>query len=108
MNDKRLDASHSYRTYLGCLEGAPSRAEVIKKAKREAEDLWGKRATLVIEPSGKGMPVWTHMVWASGPAKGEDAHGSELVVIWWSEFSPDTMRVLDAVDWDKHAQDFEY
>jgi hypothetical protein len=105
-----LDASYSYRTYLGCLEGAPSRKQVIEKAKREAKDLWGERATFVIEPkeSGKHMPTWTHMVWATGPAKDNENHGSELVVIWWSEMSPDTNRVLDAVDWEKHAKDFQY
>lgn len=104
-----INASYSYRTYGGCLEGAPSRAQMIEKAKREATDLWGTRATFIIDPPNqKHLPGWTHMVWANGPEKDPENHGSELVVIWWSEFEPDTKRVLDAVDWEKHAEDFQY
>jgi hypothetical protein len=105
----RLDSSYSYRTYGGSLEGLPSRASMIEKAKREAQELWGERATFVIDPKeGRKLPEWTHMVWASGPAKDAEMDGSELVVIWWSEMSPDTNRVLDAVDWQNLAKDFQY
>jgi hypothetical protein len=105
-----IDASYSYRTYGGCLEGAPSVAVMMTAAKNRAEELWGKRASLVIDPTikGKMLPPWTHMIWAHGPEKDPDNHGSELVIIWWSEMQPDTDRVLQAVDWEKHASDFQY
>lgn len=105
-----IDASYSYHTYLGCLEGAPPAQHCIDHAKKKAKELWGERATFVIEPTVKGkmLPTWTHMVWAHGPEKNPENHGSELVIIWWSEMSPDTDRVLQAVDWEKHAKDFQY
>lgn len=105
----RLDSSYSYRTYGGAYESPPSRGQVIDKAKREAQELWGERATFVIEPKeGKRMPAWTHMVWANGPAQNAEKNdGSELVIIWWSEMQPDTDRVLTAVDWEKHATDYQ-
>ena len=106
-----IDASYSYRTYSGSLEGAsPSVTVMIESAKQEAEKLWGTRTTLVINPGVKGsrLPSWTHMIEAHGPPKNEDMHGSELIIIWWSEMQPDTDRVLQAVDWEKHASDFQY
>ncbi len=104
-----IDASYSYKTYLGCLEGIPSANSCIKEAKDRAKELWGERATLVLEPpvKGKMLPKWCHMIWATGPAADADNDGSELVVIWWSEFEPDTKRVLDAIDWEKNAKDFQ-
>lgn len=106
----QLDASYGYRTYAGCLEGIPSANSVIEEAKRTAKDMWGNRATFVIDPTikGKRLPGWTYMIWAHGPAKDSEMDGSELVVIWWSEMSPDTNRVLDAVDWEKYAKDFQH
>ena len=48
-NQLRIDASYSYRTYAGCLEGCPTAKSCIKKARGEAVSLWGERATLLIE-----------------------------------------------------------
>jgi len=105
-----IDASYSYRTYIGCLEGAPSPSVMIASIKQKAESLWGKRATFIIDPPIKDghLPTWTHLVYASGPPLSEDAHGSELCIIWWSELTPSEDRVLQAIDWEKHAQDFQY
>lgn len=105
-----IDASYSQRTYLGSLEGAPPTQVMIDHAKKQAKDMWGERATFVIDPpiKDKHLPGWVHMVWATGPEKDPENHGSELVVIWWSEMTPDTNRVLDAVDWEKYAKDFQY
>lgn len=114
-----IDASYSQTTYLGCLEGPTPIKDVIEHAKEKANDLWGSRTVLVIEPTTKSvatgrkskmdiLPKWQHMIWAHGPAKNEEMDGSELVIIWWSEMSPDTDRVLQAVDWEKHAKDFQY
>src|ERR1700722_3769215 len=97
-----IDASYSSRTYLGVLTGRPSVQHSIDQAKRQAKELWGERPTLVIDPTikGKRLPEWVHMVWARGPEKDPDNHGSHLVIIWWSEMQPDTDRVLAAVDWE--------
>jgi hypothetical protein len=105
-----IDASYSYRTYLGCLEGIPSPQACKDMALREANKMWGERATFLIEPDIKGdhMPKWTHMVWTSGPAKDkENNDGSELCIIWFSEMGPDTDRVLNVIDWEKYSQDYQ-
>jgi hypothetical protein len=106
----QIDASYSYRTYGGVLEGIPSPKQMIAKAEQEAKDLWGERKTLVLEPTVKGgrLATWTHMVWfsSSEPVQDDQAHGSELCIIWWSEFAPDTDRVLQAIDWRTNAQDY--
>ena len=113
-----IDASYSQATYLGCLEGPPPVEHTIQGAETKAKELWGSRAVYVIEPTiktvtgGSGkiklLPKWQHMIWAHGPAKNEEMDGSELVVIWWSEMSPDTDRVLQVVDWERYAKDFGY
>ena len=105
----RIDASYSTRSYAGVLEGLPAANTMISSAKEQAEELWGKRATLVMDPpiKNKRVPTWTHMIWASGPALNDEDHGTELVIIWWSEFEPDTKRVLDAIDWEKNAKGFQ-
>jgi hypothetical protein len=109
-NDLTVDASYSYRTYLGSLEGAPSVAVMIESAKQQVKKLWGERTIFLIDPivKGKFLPRWTHILWATGPAKDEEMHGSELVILWYSELPPETDRVLSAVDWEKHAKDFQY
>lgn len=43
-----INASYSYRTYSGCLEGVPSPAVMIAAAKDQSENLFGKRPILVI------------------------------------------------------------
>lgn len=105
-----IDASYSSKTYLGSLEGVPSANKMIQSYKDKAKELWGERATLVLDPpiKGKMLPTWVHMIWATGPALNDEDHGTELVVIWWSEFAPETKRVLDAIDWEKHAKGFQY
>jgi hypothetical protein len=82
---------------------------MIEKAKQQAKELWGNRATLVIEPTikGKMLPTWNHMVWATGPAL-KNGDGSELVIIWWGELGTDSERVLQSVDWEKNAKDWEF
>jgi hypothetical protein len=59
------------------------------------------------EPKKKA--TWCHMVYGQGPKlKDEEADASELIVIWWSEMSPDTSRVLNIVDWERHAKDVQF
>jgi hypothetical protein len=106
----RLEASYSYTTYGGCYEGPPSPKSCIEQARQQAEKLWGKhRPVLVIEPTVKSkmLSKWTHLVSGLGPAMDDDNDGSHLIVIWWSEMSPDTNRVLASVDWESHAKDYQ-
>lgn len=67
---------------------------------------WEDTPIYIIESKSK-EPKWCHMVLALGPVLGdEEATGSELVIIWWSEMGPDTERVLSAIDWEKHAKNY--
>jgi hypothetical protein len=114
MKTPRIEASHSIRTYPHwmnhVLTEPLSARELMLEAPAVAENLWRQMPTLVIDPTIKAgkLPTWTHMVYAIGPTDTDGKHGTELCIIWWSEFSPDSERVLDAIDWDKHAQDFTY
>ncbi len=73
-------------------------------AKLMAEELWANAPVLTLDSNNKN-PKWCHMVLAEGPALSEEAQGSTLVIIWWSEMGPDTDRVLKVVDWEKQAKD---
>jgi hypothetical protein len=109
-NSLSIDHSYSYRAERGYLEGELTVKQAVYQAKNKAQALWGELPTLLIEPSlvGKSIPKWTHMVWAEGPATDETKDASELVIIWFSEFPPDTDRILPVIDWEKHAKDFNY
>jgi hypothetical protein len=81
----------------------------IGMAQAIANSMWGDRAAFTIEPKTK-KSKWCHMILARGPVLDteldDDPEGSELIIIWWSEMEPDTSRVLTAVDWEKHAQNY--
>lgn len=81
-----------------------------KPAREMAELLWGAdngldTPILFLESRAKKVPSWCHMILASGPGLSEFAEKSELIIVWWSEFEPDTSRVLTAIDWEKNAKD---
>ena len=93
----RIDASYSYR--VSAVD------EFV--AQDQAQNLWGEGSPIyVIQPS-KSKISWCHIVCATGPALSEGDAGSELVIIWWSNLTPDTERVLVAIDWEKHAKGFD-
>jgi hypothetical protein len=119
-----VEASYSYLTLGGkCFEGAivygaslnhnPTAAEVILHAKDQIFNLWGlpnEDDALVLNANfdDKHIPKWTHMIWATGPVtEDSDDDGTELFIIWFSEMSPDTDRVLDAIDWNKNAKGYK-
>lgn len=83
--------------------------------------MWGDRAVHIIEPEIKiipekhhfgpydVLPEWTHIVWAHGPEKDPENHGSELVIVW---FTKDPIAkaddIVNQIDWATHAEDFQY
>jgi len=74
-----------------------------------AKQLWADNNTPIffLDPQKKN-PTWCHMVLARGPVLGDDdAEYSELIIIWWSEMTPDTSRVLSIVDWEHHAKNVQ-
>ncbi len=70
---------------------------------------WDEQPVFLVgnSPTKSKKPTWCHMILARGPALNEEADHSELVVIWWSEMTPDTDRVLSIIDWEKHAKDVQ-
>ncbi len=120
---KVIDHYYSYRTYSGCLEGVPSVESVYSGIKLKAKAMWGVRATHIIEPALKKiranmahhieeiemLPEWTHIAWVNGPEKDPENHGSELVLIWFSDDpSFNVNDIVESVDWSAHAEDFQY
>ncbi len=118
---KTIDHYYSYRTYSGCLEGYPPLDLAYKSIRSQVKKLWGDRPVHIIEPEIKVipknghfgphnvLPSWTHIVWANGPEKDPENHGSQLVVVWFSnEPIAKAENVLEQVDWAAHAEDFQY
>jgi hypothetical protein len=103
----RLNASYSF-TYGELIQDTLSLTKIKQLAYLWATILWNERPTFLIEPENKtAIPSWTHLVWAKGPPLSEEAKNSELVIIWFSEMTPDTDRVLSVIEWEKHAQDIQ-
>ncbi len=118
---KTIDHFYSYRTYSGCLEGYPPLDSVYNSIRNRIKKLWGDRPVHIIEPEIKiipkqhhfgpydVLPQWTHIVWAHGPEKDPENHGSHLVIVWFTnEAIVMVDDILDQVDWQAHAEDFQY
>ena len=116
----RVDGFEFGYTYGGLLEGRPN--ETINKRIFERivyPSSWGHRKVLRLEPDRKEFreflkpahySVWLHSNTPIDP----DYHGSELVVIWLDDV-PNDRAISDIIqsgvqhiDWDRHAEDFEY
>jgi len=118
---KTIDHLYSYRTYSGSLEGYPELDDMYDSIKKKIKKMWGDRAIHIVEPEIRiipkdhhfgpynVLPKWTHIAWAHGPEKDPENHGSELVVVWFTEEPLTNINsILDKVDWDKYAEDFQY
>ena len=119
----KLDSIHIMRTYGGCYTGRPSVSQSIESAKKYAEMYFGSpRPTLVLQkittdpaqPSDahprnrEKLPEWQFVAWLDGPAKDENFCGSQLIVIWWADNSAFALPPeVQAIDWDKHAEDYD-
>lgn len=111
---KRIDSVYITRTYGGCLQGIPTYEDRVDSAKNKSKNLWGKRPIFIIEPDlkEKMLPLWVHIAYISNDAISKEAHGSELVVVWWDDSmdgSPDNIySMVNRVDWNQYAEDFWY
>ena len=88
-----------------------SAAIKINAASETSRSLWGDKPIFVIQPkiTNNKVPKYTYLVYAQGPSLSEESTvGSELIIIWWSELSPDTDRVLSAINWEKYAKEIKY
>ncbi len=110
-----FDSLNTFRTYAGCYEGRPSSDNMLESIKRQAVKRWGERPTYVVEtkidPVGDRLPPWCHMCMFNShtPVKDPTEHGSQLLVIWFSEdWSCDPNEVVAQIDWNKHAGDFSF
>jgi hypothetical protein len=126
-HDIELDSIFVDQTYAGCYAGCPTPEHMIESAKRQATKLFGEdRPTLVLEPeidvrdyeeteyfSNKHLPNWRTIAWftSQNGVKERDAHGSHIILIWYSKDLPqalDHKAVLDRFSWTEHAGDFWY
>jgi hypothetical protein len=124
MSPIEIDSLRIKKTYGGSLEGLPEAQGVIDRAKKEASSCWGPRAVFVIPPATivieaelpffdqpqLRLPEWQYFVWCNSyaPTKNEDADGSELVVVYWSEQMeiPNITTLMSMDDWKNNAKDF--
>ncbi len=132
-----ISALNVVRTYAGCMEGIPSQASIFEGAKENALKIFGKQQYIVILDvpdkecsihllssrtcdrktnscmvNHELLPQWQFSALIScydGTSKSKSADGSWLVVIWYDdkfEFSID--HIVEQLDWNNQAQDFEY
>jgi hypothetical protein len=120
---KTIDHLYSYKTYSGCLEGLPDPEHVYDGIRKQIEKLWGSREIHFIPPATKTiqmnmawhieqkemLPRWTHIIWATGPEQDPENHGSELVIVWFTD-TPifNANDIVESVDWKNLAKDFQY
>lgn len=116
-----LDSIHINRTYAGCLEGTPSPEESIAYAKERVNHrMFWDGPVLVLAPEikvvGMGrhgeerrkLPQWCHTAWLTSWTPVKEGDGSHLVVIWFAEEpSCDVAPIIEKIDWEKHAEDWE-
>lgn len=111
LSNYRIKSIYTTQTYGGWLEGRPSKESVVKTFRAALAKMWGERPTFV-KPMDDGrngaLPQWMHAAWVDGPETNDDAHGSHLVIVWFSDKQPSAEEALDGVDWKKHAEDFWY
>lgn len=119
-----VDAFYYFRTYISLLEGRPNRRmndDIITKAKKMMQPLWGERRTHVIppaidesDPAHPCLPPVCLIAWLTcfEPIVAGNT-GSELVVVWFrEEFEGQSMgRVIadgiQSIRWEELAADFE-
>lgn len=115
-----VDAFEFGYTYGGLLEGSPDKRMNQNIFERTSySSTWGPRKVLKIKPEGHEFEnvlkpshyaVWLH----SNEPIDPDYHGSELVVIWFDELPNGKVieeiiqNGVENIDWEKHAEDFEY
>jgi len=120
----QLDSFHFDHTYAGLLHGTPNaemNLRMIERSKTRMNKIWGVRKTHLIDPSvkkfegGESLPRCEFAAWlVSEDPINEESHGSELVVVWFSDYdlsSPLVDFISESVrdiNWDALAQDFFY
>lgn len=85
---------------------------LLESAKKRVSEMWGQRAIHVQPMEMDGPPPKVAVLaWLSGEAIDPDYHGSDLVVIFFTnnlhEVIADLTIVVGGLDWNKVAQDYE-
>lgn len=116
MSHIMLDSFYTYNTYSGCLSGHRPAKFYVQKAVEWSKKNWGERKILIIDPviSKSGMiPEKTCIAWLTSfvPIE-ENNHGSELIVIWFSQnnlvnsLNEALAHVEKCGGWNKNAVDW--
>jgi hypothetical protein len=121
----RLAAFHFEGTYAGLLAGLPkNELGYITDQENRAKTIWGGLKTFTVPPiplvrehGGKKYDSWPSRCYQASltsDAINPDGISSQLVVIWFSEDEADlsVMTIIErgcsAVDWETHAEDFNF
>jgi hypothetical protein len=123
--DVALDEFCFSRTYSGLMVGAPDQEtndEIIERAKRRMDPVWGTCKTHVIppvinisDPAHPHLPpvLWRAWFFCTEPID-KRFMASELVVVWFTEECYDrpiaevVFEAIHALPWDELAQDFDW
>ncbi len=109
-------------TYEGLLVGSPDEKrnrKIVLSAKYPSE--WGTRNFLIVQPSENEIKTQLkpicYCAWLESDSinlTNDNADGSNLIVIWYGD-SPDQKNISDIlesdlkkIDWDRHAENFNF
>jgi hypothetical protein len=112
-----IESLYCQRTYQGVGVGDPDEEmnqDVVTGITRRAQMLWPGTPVAVV--NGHGQDVLPRiciaaMAYSTQPVHDADMHGSQLVLVWFTEVLPFGTELpgisdLQAFSWEAHAQDF--
>ena len=106
-----LEEFHVHISALGYLLGTPNLKDALSKLSHNVSQIFGgDRALFVREPSSGPFPTYTFYAFLCSEPLHPEADCSELVVCWFGNSLPESVRScialqLETLDWDKYAKD---
>lgn len=112
-----IEAIYCQRTYQGVGVGKPDEEmnqDVVTGITRRTQLLWPGTPVAVVNGLGQDvLPQFciAAMAYSSQPIHDPDMHGSELVLVWFTDVLPFGAELpgisdLQAFAWEEHARDF--
>ena len=119
-----FDAIEIAKSTAGFLEGSAERIweEVVGSSGRRSTPAWGARPVFMIppislRPDKRILPTWKLQAWLISEPMSPDAHGSELVLVFFcndiatrtvTDLLSEQVAARDEKFWREHAVDFWY
>ena len=119
-----FDAIEIAKSTAGILEGSAERIwdEVVGSSNWRSTSAWGARPAFMIppislRPDKRILPTWKVQAWLISEPMSPDAHGSELVLVFFcndiatrtvTDLLSEQVAARDEKFWREHAVDFWY